>query len=291
VVNRDLAPGNIQVTADGQAKVLDFGTAKQFDDHAGRSNLLTGHCVHSMKPQYAAPEQLTGEPLRPSLAAARTVTRRHGHTGPPAEIATLRAATTRDLARRLRGDLDAIVLKVLRHEPARRYASAESPAEDLRRHLDGLPVRAHRDTFAYRSGKFVRRHGWSVGAAAVVVLLLAGFAALMVAQRQQTERELDKAQAVAVFMENLFLDVDAASGKGRYVTIREALDAGAGRIGELDEPEVQAHMLDVMGRAAWRSTTARSRCCSTRSGFASRPSATDTRTRSPPRITSATCIS
>lgn len=75
------------------------------------------------------------------------------------------------LQRRLRGDLDNIVLKALRKEPARRYASAEQLAEDIRRHLQGLPVTASPDSVPYRASKFVRRH--KAGAAATVLVALA----------------------------------------------------------------------------------------------------------------------
>jgi len=60
--------------------------------------------------------------------------------------------------RRLKGDLDNIVLKALRKEPSRRYASAEQLAEDIRRHLQGLPVAATPDSLSYRAKKFVQRH-------------------------------------------------------------------------------------------------------------------------------------
>lgn len=74
------------------------------------------------------------------------------------------------LRRRLSGDIDNIVLKALRKEPVRRYASVEQFAEDIRRHLDGLPVNATKASWSYRAGKVVRRHKVGVGAAVLVVL-------------------------------------------------------------------------------------------------------------------------
>ena len=76
--------------------------------------------------------------------------------------------------RALRGDLDSIVLKALRKEPQRRYASAEQFAEDIRRHLDGLPVIARRDSWRYRAGKFVIRHKMGVATTALVLLAVLG---------------------------------------------------------------------------------------------------------------------
>ena len=74
----------------------------------------------------------------------------------------------------LRGDLDNILLKALRKEPARRYSSVEQFSEDLRRHLQGLPVAARPDTFSYRAEKFIKRNRVPVASAALVFLLLIG---------------------------------------------------------------------------------------------------------------------
>ena len=70
------------------------------------------------------------------------------------------------------GDLDNILLKALRKEPARRYSSVQDLSADIQRHLTGLPVLAREDTFAYRAGKFIQRNKVSVAAAAVVAVTL-----------------------------------------------------------------------------------------------------------------------
>ncbi len=77
------------------------------------------------------------------------------------------------LRRQLSGDLDNIILMALRKEPERRYATVEQLSEDLRRHLEGLPVRARRDSVAYRARKFVGRNRFAVAAAVVLVVSLA----------------------------------------------------------------------------------------------------------------------
>jgi tetratricopeptide (TPR) repeat protein len=94
-----------------------------------------------------------------------------GHPLTPAAWSTLSEGSSARLRRRLKGDLDIITLKALRKEPQRRYASAEQLAEDIRRHLEGLPVLAAPDSLAYRAEKFVRRH--KVGVAATLVILFA----------------------------------------------------------------------------------------------------------------------
>jgi Tol biopolymer transport system component/serine/threonine protein kinase len=89
-----------------------------------------------------------------------------------AELLSLnRGSEPEKLRRRLAGDLDDIVLMALRKEPARRYDSVEQFSEDIHRHLAGLPVKARKDTLAYRTGKFIRRH--ALGAVATILILLA----------------------------------------------------------------------------------------------------------------------
>ncbi len=86
------------------------------------------------------------------------------------------------LHRRLNGDLDTIVLHALRKEPERRYASVEQFAEDIRRHLEGLPVTASRGSWRYRAGKFAIRH--KLGVAATTVILLAVLGAVTATVRE-----------------------------------------------------------------------------------------------------------
>jgi len=118
------------------------------------------------------------EPEKPSTTLTlfqegREGTRRKSLTAEV--VAGMRATVPEKLQRQLRGDLDTIVLKALRKEPQRRYASVGLFSEDLRRHLEGLPVTAHRDTWSYRAGKFVRRHKAGVaGAALLTGSLIAG---------------------------------------------------------------------------------------------------------------------
>jgi len=69
----------------------------------------------------------------------------------------------------LSGDLDTIALRALHKEPQRRYASVEQFAGDIRRHLNGLPVTARRDSWSYRAGKFAIRHKLGVAATALVL--------------------------------------------------------------------------------------------------------------------------
>jgi len=101
------------------------------------------------------------------------------------------------LGRQLSGDLDNIVLTAMRKEPQRRYASAAEFSEDLRRHLEGLPILAQEDRWTYRAGKFIRRNGLAVGAAVLIVASLIGGIVSTTIQARRAERRFDLARQLA----------------------------------------------------------------------------------------------
>ena len=139
---------------------------------------------------------------RPSLAVARPAdpaAGRRAASGTDRPSAT-GAGTMDRLRLQLRGDLDAIVLAALRKDPARRYGSVEQLANDIRRHLQGLPVRARADGLGYRTAKFVRRNRVAVAAAGLIALALVGgtLATLWQARNARTQARLaQQAQARA----------------------------------------------------------------------------------------------
>lgn len=195
VVHRDLKPGNILVTADAEPKLLDFGVAKLLGP-GDEALLMTVPGEQRFTPAYTSPEQLRGEPVTTlsDIYSAGTLlyemlTGANAHRfatqqPPPTELLRVVAqeeplrpsAAANDPAtkRRLRGDLDNIILKALRKEPSRRYSSMSSLAADVQRYLENRPVTAQRDTVGYRAGKFVQRNKLGVGAALLVLLTLIG---------------------------------------------------------------------------------------------------------------------
>ena len=126
--------------------------------------LLTGHRPYRLRSRViheVARVICEEEPTRPStvISEVEKVSGRDGETTlTPEQVSEVREGKPSRLKKRLSGDLDAILLMTLRKEPNRRYSSVEQFAEDLARHLQGLPVRAHVGTLRYRAAKFYRRH-------------------------------------------------------------------------------------------------------------------------------------
>ena len=265
IVHRDLKPSNILVDDGGRVKLLDFGIAKLLGD--GESSGAAHTVVWALTLDYAAPEQLRGESVSTStdvyalgvllyeLLTGDRPNRTDGGVGeleraileqePAPPSARVKAG---DVRRRLKGDLDRIVLKALQKSPERRYQSAEAFAMDVRRHLDGLPVSARGDALSYRARKFLGRHLVGAGTAALLLLTLVAGLVATTWQARRAAREARKAEAVKEFLKTLLSAADPTLAKGREPSVRQLLDAGAGRIEtELrDQPDVQSEVASLV---------------------------------------------
>ena len=302
VVHRDLKPTNVLLTPTGEVKLLDFGIAKLLSEAADDDG-VTLESERVMTPGYAAPEQVLGEPVTTAtdvyalgVVLYELLTGRRPYRRGLASAAKLVEVVTRETverpstavlepgddpaaeepiptverqqrARRLRGDLDWIVLKALAREPERRYAGAAALAADIRRHMTDLPVEARPDSLHYRLGRFVRRHRVGVAAAALVALSLVGGlgAAFWQARRAtaagrqalaeaaRARREAKRAEKIADFLKGMILEANpTARGTAEPLTLLEVVRQGATRVEDQlgGEPGLQAQMMIFFGDLA-----------------------------------------
>jgi len=258
IVHRDLKPSNILVTEEGEVQLLDFGIAKLLKEGEARETELTQLGGRALTPDYAAPEQIAGEPITTAadvyalgvifyelLTGQRPYRLKRDSRGaleeaiiaadpvPPSHVALsesvaqARGTSSRRLTNALRGDLDTLATKALKKSPSERYATANAFGEDIARFLRGDVVLAQRDSVAYRAAKFAQRHRLAIAAVGVLMLTLAGGLAATTWQAQVARRQANRAAAVQDFLIGLFDAADPNKTQGREVTVRELLDLGA----------------------------------------------------------------
>jgi serine/threonine-protein kinase len=218
--------------------------------------LLTGARPFDLR--NSTPEEMSrlicdAEPSKPSDAATDSQTDSRPETNGDGRKQVAQSVIRN--SRLLKGDLDNIVLKALRKEPGRRYKSVDQLSEDIRRHLEGLPVIARKDTFGYRASKFIGRNRVGVAAAALILLaIVAGLittvwqARVAARERNQARREAAKADQLNNFLKSI-LSAASPEQKGIDVKVVEVLNDAAGRIETefAGQPELRAQALQTVG--------------------------------------------
>ena len=220
--------------------------------------MLTGHRpyrVEGLPSQDVERIVCDYEPEKPSTVVTRTerfgdLSSDTGVETTPESVARTRSIHPQLLRRRLAGDLDNIILMALRKAPEQRHASVADLSEDIRRHLEGMPVAARKATAGYRIGKWIRRNKASLAVAAGILALLIVTVVTARIQSARTARERDKAEQVSAFLVSLFDVSDPGESRGNSIKAREILDRGASKISQEleDQPEVQAALMDTLGR-------------------------------------------
>jgi non-specific serine/threonine protein kinase/serine/threonine-protein kinase len=297
IIHRDLKPSNVLVAEQDERavpKIIDFGIAKATSDDPESEEMFTQIGQLLGTPEYMSPEQAEGldvdtrtdvyalgvllyellvgalpfdseelrkggfegirkcirevEPKRPSTRVT---------TGPAGAAVADRTLNSTNLTRELKGDLDWIILKSIEKDRDRRYGSPAEFVADIRRYLANEPVLASSPTTAYRVQKFIKRHTFGVGIAALTVMVIISFAIVMTVQAGRIARERDRAneesetaKQVSDFLFGLFEISDPRESMGNTITAREILDEGAAKVRQdlKSQPRVQARMMDTMGR-------------------------------------------
>ncbi len=280
IIHRDLKPGNVMVDHTGTVKLLDFGIARLLRASEGPQLLpATVGATITATPEYAAPEQLLGQPVGTAadvyslgvllfelLAGARPFDFQGKlraeiehiilETPPPrpsamvtaAHATSMRSGSLARTRRILADDIDAVILAALRREPDRRYGSVDQLAGDIRALLDGMPVTARPDGTAYRLRRLLRRRPLETAGLLLTTGILAGGIVSATREIRTANAAREMTTEVTGFLSEMLTAADP-SQLGRDVTMRDVLDTAAVRAGSLsDRPELEAEIRSVLGR-------------------------------------------
>ncbi len=249
IVHRDIKPSNIMIDKSGKVRLLDFGIAKLLDD----TSLVPATTQAMLTPDYAAPEQLDGDepavaadvyalgivlyelvcgkgPWRRDGASVPAIIRRVLYEDPALPSKTASENGIPVSAGQLAGDLDAIIMKAMRRNPAERYRSVADLATDVRRHQELKPVQAREGSTRYMVGRFVRRYRWAVAASTAAIAALVIGAGGIAWQARQTAIERDialgearRSEAISNMLTVMLRD-SVESDAGENITVKQMLD-------------------------------------------------------------------
>ena len=273
IIHRDLKPSNILVTPEGRVKLLDFGIAKELDSPDARVDQT--QWLRMLTPQYAAPEQVRGEPVAvytdvyglglilyelltdvPAFPVkartgreAETFVLEHDPVQPSIAAGPARA---RRASRSAWADLDVLCARAMHKDPERRYQTVEALIRDLDHYERGQPLDARPDTLGYRTRKFAARHSATLALAAAVLIVLAGLVTFYT-MRLATARNAAQAQAarterVQRFMLGLFDAGESDAAPAAELRVVTLVDRGAQEAQSLErDPQIQAELFQTLG--------------------------------------------
>lgn len=283
VLHRDLKPGNIMVSPNGKAKLLDFGIAKLLIEQEGMpcGTEHTRQGERRLTPSHASPEQLRGQALGTAsdvyslgVILCELLCGQHPHAPAGSSLAQLQTSvlnnapclpsrcttdaaiadarglsSAKALAKALRGDLDAIAAKALSRMPERRYASADAFGADLARWQRGEPVTARSIGARYYAVKFANRHRVGVGVGSIAALAIVAAGAFAVVQASNAQREAVRTSTARDFLLDLFAEAAPDRLGGVALTATQLLEQGRRKAHDrLDgQPRLQAELLAGIG--------------------------------------------
>ena len=268
IVHRDLKPSNILVTAAGQVRLLDFGIAKLLEESAPTGANLTELSGQALTPNYAAPEQILGEPLTVAadvyslgvilyelLTSTRPYELKRDSRG-ALEDAILQAQPRKpsevapaNRRKALRGDLDLIVLQALKKRPHERYATVHAFVEDIQRYLRHRPVLARPDHWRYIVGKFIARNRIAVIAASLVVLTSVTGAGIASWEARTAHVETQRAEDARKLLAAVLQDTNPYAARSQPHTVEELLVRASNHIQQRKDlsPALRVEVLTVLG--------------------------------------------
>ena len=283
IIHRDLKPDNILVVADGTPRLLDFGTAKLLaPSPADATAELTRNGLQSYTPQYASPEQVLGNPITTASDTYSLGVLLYLLLAdvPPYELKEFSTAEMLRVicneipakpsaiatgAEKPDADLDAIVLKAIRKDPAERYLTVDQFSADIQAYLDGRPVLAQHGTYRYRAGKFLRRNRLALAASALLtVSVIAGICGVLWQSHNanlQRRRAEARSQDLRQLSNSLLSEIDEAvkqlpgSTPVQRLLVTRVLehldrmskDAAADRLTQLDLIDAYTRLGNVQG--------------------------------------------
>ncbi|MEP7157416.1 MAG: serine/threonine-protein kinase, partial [Betaproteobacteria bacterium] len=282
IVHRDLKPSNVLVNAKGEPSLLDFGIAKLIDDEDDEyGTALTRMTGRGFTLGYCAPEQITGEPtgvaadvfsigvllfemltgtlpFKPERDGRAALEHAIVHTDArtlgraldaPDEAAALNRP--RD-AERARGDLEAIVGKSLRRNPADRYATVSALAADLEAWLAQTPISIRAEDRRYRSRLWLKRNWPLASLGAVAFLAIVGGLGVSLWQRSEAlaaarlaQEEAIRATKVADYLGELIQSASPDNHAGKWPTVLALLEQSEKDLDKqfADDPRTHALLL------------------------------------------------
>ncbi|MGV6853222.1 MAG: protein kinase domain-containing protein [bacterium] len=272
IIHRDIKPSNILITHHGKIKLLDFGIAKPL---SAKDTIKKNDIMLTMA--YASPEQINGMPITIStdiyalgLILYEMLTRKkaqgyqtnsakeyihHISDITPQAPSQQLGADQHHLKRRLKGDLDNLVMMAIRKEPSRRYKHVDDLIDDIENYLASRPLKASGDGYGYLISKFVRRNPLTVFMGTGIFLLLILLPVIMYNNNIRLTKERDKthqkmliASQTTQFLTTLFKSASPLGTNGRQISLKEILQQGERQLkNNLNQkPEVLAPLSMVL---------------------------------------------